>query len=55
VGVDRTYISALERGVYNASVGMIEKLAKVLKVEPRYESVPQRRVGENCLERQDYQ
>lgn len=32
--VDRTYISALERGVYAASVDMIEKLAGVLKVEP---------------------
>ncbi len=33
-GVDRTYVSALERGVYNASISMIEKLAKVLEVEP---------------------
>ena len=33
--VDRTYISALERGVYNASVSMIEKLAKALGVEPK--------------------
>ena len=32
--VDRTYISALERGVYGASIDMIEKLAKVLEVEP---------------------
>jgi transcriptional regulator with XRE-family HTH domain len=33
-GIDRTYISALERGVYNASISMIEKLARVLEVEP---------------------
>ncbi len=29
-GVDRTYISALERGVYSATIDMLEKLAKVL-------------------------
>jgi transcriptional regulator with XRE-family HTH domain len=33
-GLDRTYVSALERGVYNASVITIEKLADTLKVEP---------------------
>lgn len=33
-GVDRTYISALERSVYAASLDMIEKLAEVLDVEP---------------------
>lgn len=33
-GVDRTYVSALERSVYAASVDMIEKLAGVLDVEP---------------------
>jgi transcriptional regulator with XRE-family HTH domain len=33
-GVDRTYISALERGVYSASITMIEKLAQVLQIEP---------------------
>lgn len=32
--VDRTYISDLERGVYAASVDMIERLAAVLGVEP---------------------
>lgn len=32
--VDRTYISALERGVYAASVTMIGKLADVLGIEP---------------------
>ncbi|MDZ5696739.1 helix-turn-helix transcriptional regulator [Chelativorans sp. M5D2P16] len=33
-GVDRTYISALERSVYGASIDMIDKLAKVLQIEP---------------------
>ncbi|MGE3871344.1 MAG: helix-turn-helix domain-containing protein [Parvibaculaceae bacterium] len=33
-GVDRTYISALERSVYSATIDMIEKLAAVLAVEP---------------------
>jgi transcriptional regulator with XRE-family HTH domain len=32
-GVDRTYISALERGAYSASITMVEKLAKVIGVE----------------------
>jgi transcriptional regulator with XRE-family HTH domain len=32
-GVDRTYISALERGIYAASIDMVEKLAVVLGVE----------------------
>jgi len=33
-GVDRTYVSALERSIYSASVDMIERLASVLDVEP---------------------
>ena len=33
--VDRTYISALEREVYSASLDMVGKLAKVLDVEGR--------------------
>lgn len=33
-GIDRTYVSALERQKYSASLDTIEKLAKVLKVEP---------------------
>ena len=32
-GVDRTYVSALERGVYAASIDMVDKLAVVLGVE----------------------
>ena len=31
--VDRTYISALERGVYSATIDMVDKLATVLHVE----------------------
>ena len=31
--VDRTYISALERAVYSATIDMVEKLATVLNVE----------------------
>jgi len=32
--VDRGYISALERGVYAATIDMVDKLAQVLGVEP---------------------
>lgn len=32
--LDRTYISALERCVYGASIDVIEKLAQVLNVAP---------------------
>lgn len=33
-GIDRTYVSALERSLYSASVDMIEKLADVMNVDP---------------------
>lgn len=33
-GVDRTYISALERGVYSATIDMVAKIAVVLGVDP---------------------
>ncbi|MET2829311.1 helix-turn-helix domain-containing protein [Mesorhizobium shangrilense] len=33
-GLDRTYISSLERGRYYASLNTIAKIANVLKVEP---------------------
>lgn len=33
-GLDRTYISAVERRVWNVSLDNIEKLAKALDVEP---------------------
>lgn len=32
--VNRSYISDLEQGKYNASVAMLEKLAKALNVDP---------------------
>jgi transcriptional regulator with XRE-family HTH domain len=34
VGIDRTYVSALERGIYSASIDMVARLAEVLGVEP---------------------
>lgn len=33
-GVDRTYISSLERAVYAASIDIVDRLAKALGVEP---------------------
>jgi transcriptional regulator with XRE-family HTH domain len=32
-GIDRTYISSLERSVYNASIDLVDRLAMVLEVE----------------------
>ncbi|MDF1631150.1 helix-turn-helix transcriptional regulator [Mycoplana sp. MJR14] len=32
-GIDRTYISSLERSVYNASIDVVDRLAVVLEVE----------------------
>lgn len=34
-GIDRTYVSALERERYSASLDTIERLADVLKIEPQ--------------------
>ena len=33
-GIDRTYVSALERQVYSVSLDTIEKLAEVLSIDP---------------------
>ncbi len=33
-GIDRTYISALEREVYGATVDVLDKLAQELGIEP---------------------
>lgn len=33
-GIDRTYVSSLERAVYSASLDMIERLAAVLDIDP---------------------
>ncbi|RWD98344.1 helix-turn-helix transcriptional regulator [Mesorhizobium sp.] len=33
-GIDRTYVSALERSVYNPSIDVVDRLAQVLEVEP---------------------
>ena len=48
-GIDRTYVSALERGVYSASITMVAKLAVVLEAEPSQllENVPKRGRGKN--------
>jgi transcriptional regulator with XRE-family HTH domain len=35
-GLDRTYISSLEREKYAATIDTLENLAKVLKVEPAH-------------------
>ncbi|RUV48750.1 XRE family transcriptional regulator [Mesorhizobium sp. M5C.F.Ca.IN.020.29.1.1] len=32
--IDRTYISSLERSVYNASIDVVDRLANALEVEP---------------------
>jgi transcriptional regulator with XRE-family HTH domain len=32
-GIDRTYISALERGVYAASIEVVDRLARALEVD----------------------
>jgi transcriptional regulator with XRE-family HTH domain len=32
--VDRTYISDLERGIYNPTLNVIYKLAQILKIKP---------------------
>jgi transcriptional regulator with XRE-family HTH domain len=33
-GIDRTYISALERGVYAATIDIVERLARALDTQP---------------------
>jgi len=33
-GIDRTYVSALEREIYSVSLDTIEKLAQALDIEP---------------------
>lgn len=33
-GIDRTYVSGIERGVRNPSIRFVERVAKALKVEP---------------------
>ena len=32
--VDRTYVSSLERGIYAATIDILERLAQVLEIEP---------------------
>lgn len=33
-GIDRTYVSALERGIYAASIDVVDQVATALGVEP---------------------
>ena len=33
-GIDRTYVSALERGVYGATIDIVERLARALDAQP---------------------
>ena len=35
VGIDRTYVSALERRVYAASIDLVDRLARALQVDPQ--------------------
>ncbi|HTQ12784.1 MAG TPA: helix-turn-helix transcriptional regulator [Rhizomicrobium sp.] len=34
--IDRTYVSALERGIYSATITMVARLAKVLQATPAW-------------------
>ena len=33
-GIDRTYVSLLERRIYSATIDVLEKLAEALNIEP---------------------
>jgi transcriptional regulator with XRE-family HTH domain len=33
-GIDRTYVSALERARYSATIDIVDKLAKALDIDP---------------------
>ena len=43
--LDRTYISAVERCIWNVSLGNIEKISDALKVEPWQLLVPPKETG----------
>ena len=43
--LDRTYVSAVERGVWNISLSNIERLSEVLEVEPSRLLKPPAAVG----------
>jgi transcriptional regulator with XRE-family HTH domain len=38
--IDRTYVSSLERGIYGASLDMVEKIAKAFDVDPTAMMLP---------------
>jgi hypothetical protein len=52
--VDRTYISALERSVYNASITMVAKLATILEVEHAALPSPMKRAARKRPFREAY-
>jgi transcriptional regulator with XRE-family HTH domain len=39
-GIDRTYVSALERGLYSVSLDTIERIAGALSIEPHILLIP---------------
>lgn len=39
-GIDRTYVSALERGLYSVSLDTIERIAGALDIEPHILLMP---------------
>jgi transcriptional regulator with XRE-family HTH domain len=45
--IDRTYISALERGVYSATIDIVAKLAVAFGVEPS-SLLTRERTGHDC-------
>ncbi len=34
LGIDRAYVSALERGLYNPTIERLDQIARVLQVDP---------------------
>src|SRR6218665_200812 len=42
-GIDRTYVSTSERGIYTASIDMVQQLADVLEVHPWQMLMPDRK------------
>ncbi|UDQ88142.1 helix-turn-helix transcriptional regulator [Xanthobacter autotrophicus] len=46
-GIDRTYVSSLERCVYSASIDVVDQLAQVLNVEAADLLVPSKVASSN--------
>jgi len=47
-GIDRTYVSAIERQIYSVTIDVLEQLAKALEVEP-VELIDKARSGETVI------